>query len=63
VSAVTGTDWEGAGVVPDVSVSNEQALQSAELIALRKLIKDQPDYPFIDERKRTLDQLEKKTPN
>jgi len=51
------------GSLPDVSVPNEQALQSAELIALRKLIKDQPDYPFIDERKQTLDQLEKKTPN
>jgi hypothetical protein len=51
------------GSLPDVSVPNEQALRSAELIALRKLINDQPDYPFIDERKQTLDQLEKKTPN
>jgi hypothetical protein len=51
VNAVTGTDWEGAGVVPDVSVPNGRALQTAELIALEKLIKDDPDYPFMDERR------------
>ena len=62
VSAVTGTDWEGTGVVPDMPVPNAQALQTAESIALRKLIKDQPDYPFMDERKRALQELGEKNP-
>ncbi len=59
VNAVTGTDWEGAGVVPDISVSKHLALQTAEITALEKLIKGQPDYPFIEERKRALDELRK----
>jgi len=56
---VTGTDWEGAGVVPDISVSKDLALQTTEITALEKLIKGQPDYPFIEERKRALDELRK----
>jgi len=59
VNAVTGTDWEGVGVVPDIPASNEQALKVAELTALRKLLKEQPDYPFIEERKRALDDVRK----
>jgi retinol-binding protein 3 len=62
VNAVTGTDWEGKGVTPDVAVPNEQALQTAELIALQKLIADQPDYPFMDERRRALQELDERTP-
>ena len=59
VNAVTGTDWEGTGVVPDASVSPENALHAAELTALEKLIKEQPDYPFIEERRRALQELQK----
>jgi retinol-binding protein 3 len=62
VNAMTGTDWEGAGVVPDVPVPNARALQTAELMALQKLIKDDPDYPFMDERRRAVKELEEGTP-
>ncbi|MBV9302494.1 MAG: S41 family peptidase [Acidobacteriaceae bacterium] len=59
MNAVTGTDWEGTGVVPDVSVPPDNALHTAELTALGKLLKEQPDYPFIEERKRALQELQK----
>lgn len=59
VNAVTGTDWEGTGVAPDISTSSENALRTAELTALEKLLKEQPDYPFMKERKRVLQELQK----
>jgi C-terminal processing protease CtpA/Prc len=59
VNSVTGTDWEGAGVVPDVATSKEQALAAAELTALKKLVREKPDYPFIEDRKRALDEAQK----
>ena len=59
MNTVTGTDWEGAGVVPDIATSKEQALAIAELTALKKLVREQPDYPFIEERKRALDEAQK----
>jgi len=59
VNAVTGTDWEGTGVVPDIPASKEQALETAELTALQKLVKEQPEYSFIEERKRALDEVQK----
>ena len=62
MNAVTGTDWEGAGVVPDITTSKELALATAELTALKKLVREQPDYPFIEERKRALDEAQKSVP-
>jgi hypothetical protein len=63
VNTATGTDWEGTGVVPDIPSSKEQALKTAELTALTKLLKEQPNYPFIEERKRALDEVRKSAPN
>jgi len=62
LNAVTGTDWEGTGVAPDIATSKEQALERAELAALQKLLKEQPEYPFIDERQRALDEVRKGVP-
>ena len=62
MNAVTGTDWEGAGVIPDIATSKEQALATAELIALKKLVREQSDYPFIEERKRALGEAQKSVP-
>lgn len=36
INPVTGTNWEGTGVVPDVDVPADQALKTAYLMALRK---------------------------
>ena len=37
INVVTGGDWEGTGVIPDIAVPAERALVSAQLAALRKL--------------------------
>ncbi|HEX7077248.1 MAG TPA: S41 family peptidase [Candidatus Eisenbacteria bacterium] len=37
VDAVTGTDWEGAGIAPDVEAPAERALDVAYLEALKKI--------------------------
>jgi C-terminal processing protease CtpA/Prc len=37
ISPVTGTDWEGVGVAPDVRVSAESALETAERLAAEKI--------------------------
>jgi C-terminal processing protease CtpA/Prc len=37
ISPVTRTDWEGTGVTPDVVVSAEDALQTAERMAAQKI--------------------------
>jgi len=42
VNAVTGTDWEGTGVVPEMLSSKEQALETADLPALRNFSKNSP---------------------
>jgi C-terminal processing protease CtpA/Prc len=37
-SAVTGTNWEGKGVIPDYEVPAEEALKTAHAIALRRVL-------------------------
>ncbi len=39
INVVTGGDWEGTGVLPDIAVATERALWAAQLAALRKLPK------------------------
>jgi retinol-binding protein 3 len=62
VNAVTGADWEGTGVIPNIAVSKDVALQTAQVTALEKLVKEQPDYPFMEDRKRALDELQASVP-
>ncbi len=37
VNPVTGTNWEGVGIVPDVDVPEEEALETAHRLALERL--------------------------
>jgi C-terminal processing protease CtpA/Prc len=43
VNPVTGTNWEGTGVRPDVPVSADAALRTAHLRALERLLKAEND--------------------
>ena len=43
ISPVTGEDWEGVGVIPDIPVSPEQALDVAHAEALRVLLDKELD--------------------
>ena len=43
INPVTHTDWEGVGVVPDVAVSADDALEVAEAAALKAVIAQETD--------------------
>jgi hypothetical protein len=43
VNPITGTNWEGVGVIPDIAVPAEQALDQAHIMALRKLRERESD--------------------
>ncbi len=51
VNPITGTNWEGVGVIPDVAVDQGAALETAHLMALRKIRESETD----EARQYTLD--------
>ena len=57
VDALTGADWAG-GVEPDIAVPAAQALNRAHMLALQKLIAEEPAAPLTEERKGTLRKLQ-----
>lgn len=54
---VTGHDWEGTGVQPDVAVPAAEALARAQLLILDKLLATAPDRAAQDEIRQRLDTL------
>ncbi|MFH1278788.1 MAG: S41 family peptidase [Candidatus Eisenbacteria bacterium] len=49
VNPITGTNWEGVGVLPDMEIGAERALDVAHLEALKK-IRERTDDPLYAER-------------
>jgi len=43
VNPVTHTDWEGKGIQPDIKVPADEALLTAQMMAIREVIKRNPD--------------------
>ncbi len=43
INPVTGTDWEGVGVKPDVDMPEEEALEHAHTLALRHILETSTD--------------------
>jgi retinol-binding protein 3 len=43
ISPITKTNWEGTGVIPDVSISSEKALEQAQILALENLAANTKD--------------------
>lgn len=43
INSVTKTNWEGVGVEPDVKVAADDALRTAQILALKPLIANEPD--------------------
>lgn len=42
IDPITGTDWEGIGIIPDITVPQEQAFNAAYYLALKKILADNP---------------------
>ncbi len=65
INPITGTDWEGIGVIPDIEVSSEQALELAYIMALKKVLEELDKPSDIVEKalkkgiQKTLAELEK----
>jgi C-terminal processing protease CtpA/Prc len=59
VSPVTKTNWEGTGVEPDVKVSADQALVTAQLMALKKAVEKTTDEDLKRALQREIDMLQK----
>ena len=61
VSPVTKTNWEGTGVEPDVKVPADQALVTAQLIALKKAVEKTTDDELKRALQREIESLQKET--
>ncbi|RPI22667.1 MAG: peptidase [Acidobacteria bacterium] len=59
INPVSGTNWEGTGVKPDIAVPKEQALKTAHTEALKKLVGKATDEKDKERLKRTLSKIEK----
>ncbi len=57
VNPITGTNWEGTGVVPDVSVPAERALDAAYDVALRHVLSLELPPPIAQEAREALARL------
>ena len=59
VSPITKTNWEGTGVEPDVKVAADQALKTAQLMALKKAVERTTDDELKGALQREIDALQK----
>ena len=59
ISPITKTNWEGTGVEPDVKVPADQALRTAQVMALKKAIEKTTDDELKGALQREIDALQK----
>ncbi len=63
INPVTGRNWEGSGVTPDISIPSEKAFEIAYRMALESILVsngDSPSGPFKTLAKEALTALEKR---
>ncbi len=53
-SPVTGGNWEGVGVTPDVSIAEAVSLETAHVLALEMLLRQEPDPAVRSEMENAL---------
>ena len=61
VSPITKTNWEGTGIEPDVKVPADQALKTAQIIALKKALDKTTDEELKGAIQREIETLQKET--
>jgi C-terminal processing protease CtpA/Prc len=59
ISPITKTNWEGTGVTPDVDVPADQALLTAQVMALKKTVTNIPDPDLKTRVQNQIQKLEK----
>ncbi|MBD0371870.1 MAG: S41 family peptidase [Pyrinomonadaceae bacterium] len=59
INPITKTNWEGVGVKPDVEVSEQLALKSAHLLALKKISETSTDEERKTALKKVIEAVEK----
>lgn len=57
INPISKTNWEGSGVVPDVKVDAEDALRTAERLALTELLKSPANEGHAQQLRQRLDAL------
>jgi hypothetical protein len=57
VNPITGTNWEGTGVTPDIAVEREKALEVAHMTALRTIHEKEQDPDILADLEWTIDNL------
>lgn len=58
VNPITGRNWEGTGVIPDIAVASIDALTRAHVLALEALIAAEPEGDTAAEARLTLEVLQ-----
>lgn len=59
INPVTGANWEGTGVKPDIETTAAQALTTAHLAALRKLLETSTSARETEQLKRVIEEVAK----
>ena len=59
INPITGTNWEGTGVKPDIEVPSAQALKTAHLAALRQLLERSTSERNKEQLKSVIEEVEK----
>ncbi|HYH85026.1 MAG TPA: S41 family peptidase [Pyrinomonadaceae bacterium] len=59
VNPITKTNWEGTGVEPDVKVPADRALQTAQIMALKKAVEKTTDEQMKGNLQRRIETLQK----
>jgi peptidase S41-like protein len=57
VNPITGKNWEGTGVIPDVPVAADQALRTAHLRALNRILADEKDQEHRARLQQVIDEV------
>lgn len=62
ISPITNTNWEGTGVEPDIKVASDDALRTAQILALKKILEGEKDEGYAKRLQKRMTELEAEAP-